>query len=102
LLIYELAMQAKFITIGNFTVPSRNLFVVVGDVIEGDLKPGATVSVEAESVTPEPAIPGVELVEASFRSQPCMALVFTDNNLASLAQSQGLSSANETLLLSAG
>jgi hypothetical protein len=95
-------MQAKFITIGNFTVPSRNLFVVVGDVIEGDLRPGATVSVEVESVTPEPAISGVELVEASFRSQSCMALVFTGENLASLAQSQALSSANETLLLSAG
>jgi hypothetical protein len=94
-------MQAKFITIGNFTVPSRNLFVVVGEVIEGELRPGATVSVEAESVTPEPAIPGVELVEASFRSQPCMALVFAANNLASLAQSRALSSANETLLLSA-
>lgn len=102
MLIYELAMQAKFITIGNFTVPSRNLFVVIGDVIEGELKPGATVSVEAESVTPEPAIPGVELVEASFRSQPCMALVFTGETLASLSQSQALSSANETLLLSAG
>ena len=95
-------MQAKFITIGNFTVPSRNLFVVVGDVVEGELKPGATVSVEAESVTLEPAIPGVELVEASFRSQPCMALVFTAEKLESLSQSQALSSANETLLLSAG
>jgi hypothetical protein len=93
-------MQAKFITIGNFTVPSRNLFVVIGDVIEGELKPGTTVNVEAESVTPESVIPGVELVEASFRSQPCMALVFTSQSLASLSQSQALSSANETLLLS--
>jgi hypothetical protein len=93
-------MQAKFITIGNFTIPSRNLFVVVGDVIEGDLRPGVTVRVEAESATPEPAIPGVELVEASFRSQPCMALVFGGGKLESLAQSQGLSGANETLLLS--
>ncbi len=93
-------MQSKFITIGNFTVPSRNLFVVVGDVIEGDLKPGATVSVEAESVIPEPAIPGVELVEATFRNQPCMALVFTADSLAGLSQSQALGSATETLLLS--
>lgn len=93
-------MQAKFITIGNFTVPSRNLFVVVGDVIEGDLRPGATVRVEVESATPEPAILGVELVEASFRSQPCMALVFSADKLEALAQSQSLSTANETLLLS--
>jgi hypothetical protein len=93
-------MQSKFITIGNFTVPSHNLFVVLGDVIEGELKPGAKVTVGVESVSPEPSIPGVELVEATFRSQPCLALVFTGPNLSSLSQSQTLSSANETLLLS--
>jgi len=92
-------MQAKFITIGNFTVPSRKLFVVLGEIIEGDIGAGATVQVAAESVTPEPLIPGVELTEASFRSQPCLALVFSGDNLAALSQSQGLSSANETLLL---
>ena len=87
------------IEIGNFTVPSRKLFVVLGDVIEGDIGAGTTVRVEAESATPEPPIPGVALTEASFRSQPCLALVFSGDNLAALSKSQSLSSANETLLL---
>lgn len=95
---YSPRVQAKFITIGNFTIPSRNLFVVVGDIIEGDINPGAIVQVESAS-NPEAPIVGVELVEASFRSQACWGLVFSADNLDRLALPRELSAANETLVL---
>ncbi len=91
-------MQAKFITIGNFTIPSRNLFVVVGDIIEGDIKPGAIVQVES-AINPESPISGVELVEASFRSQACLGLVFSATSTDKLSLPRELSAANETLVL---
>jgi len=38
-------MQAKFFAVGSFFIRSRNMFVAVGDVIEGHIQPGMMVAV---------------------------------------------------------
>jgi hypothetical protein len=39
-------MSAKFYAVGSFHLPSRNLFVIVGDVLEGSVRPGMTFAVQ--------------------------------------------------------
>ena len=66
----------KFFSIGSFFVRSRNLFVLVGDVIEGELSAGSFVSIP---LTPGLAvtakIQGVEVIEIGYKGAQHLGLV---------------------------
>jgi integral membrane sensor domain MASE1 len=44
-------MQAKFLAVGSFFIRSRNLFVAVGDIMEGHIQPGMTVAVSLGNIS---------------------------------------------------
>ena len=39
-------MNAKFLAVGSFYMKSRNLFMIVGDLLEGSVEPGAQVIID--------------------------------------------------------
>lgn len=69
-------VSVKFFSIGSFFVRSRNLFVLVGDVIEGELSAGSFVSIP---LTPGLAvtakIQGVEVIEIGYKGAQHLGLV---------------------------
>jgi hypothetical protein len=69
-------VAAKFSVVGSFFMPSRNLFVAVGDVIEGNVKAGMTVAVTLSTVQVTTPIQGVEVITVDFRDQAYSGLGF--------------------------
>lgn len=69
-------MKAKFFTIGTFLVRSRNLFVAVGDVTQGEVRPGITVLVGLGHFRVSTTVASVEVIEVLFRGQDYLGLAF--------------------------
>lgn len=67
---------ARFSVVGSFYMPARSLFGAVGDVIEGEIKPGMTVGVRHGNLLFTGPIASVEVIEVDFRAQAYLGLVF--------------------------
>jgi hypothetical protein len=94
-------MKAKFYAIGSFFVRSRNLFVAVGDVTEGEVKPGMSVSVDLGHLRVTTTISNVEVIEVVFRGQDYLGLAFAFESPEDLEFWQALRISDETLEISA-
>ena len=69
-------MIAKFYAVGSFYVHSRNLFVIAGEVIEGSIENGMTVSINLNSqMSIRTIIRTVELAAITFLGQSYTGLV---------------------------
>jgi hypothetical protein len=68
-------MDAKFLTVGSFLVRSRDLFVLVGDVVEGKIEAGMVVILDLGNLKVEVPIRDVEVIDVSFRGQSYRGLV---------------------------
>lgn len=68
-------MDAKFLAVGSFLVRSRDLFVLVGDVIEGNIEAGMVVIVDLGHFKIGIPIRDVEVIDVSFRGQSYRGLV---------------------------
>jgi hypothetical protein len=90
-------MRAKFYVIGSFFVRSRNLFVAVGDITEGDVRPGMSVSVSLGHLRVNTTICGVEVIEIAFRDQDYLGLAFGFESPEDLEFWQALRLNDETL-----
>ena len=95
-------MRAKFFTIGSFLVRSRNLFVAVGDVTEGEVRPGMNVEVDLGHFRVGATIANVEVIEVAFRNQDYLGLAFAFEDPEDLEFWQALRLGEETLELSVG
>jgi hypothetical protein len=94
-------MRAKFYVIGSFFVRSRNLFVAVGDITEGDIRPGMSVSVSLGHLQVSTTICGVEVIEVAFRDQDYLGLAFGFESPEELEFWQALHLNDETLEITA-
>ena len=94
-------MQAKFFAVGSFFLRSRNLFVAVGEVTEGEVKQGMTVSVSLGNISVTTTVKDVEVIGVDFRGQDYQGLVFGFDDPADLEFWQALRIGGETLELSA-
>lgn len=94
-------MRAQFLAVGSFFIRSRNLFVAVGDVVEGEVKPGMTVTVSLGSISVTTPINGVEVIDVDFRGTSYLGLVFSYQNPEELEFWASLKIGEETLQLSA-
>ena len=65
-------MQAKFFAVGSFFIRSRNMFVAVGDIIEGHIEPGMAVAVSLGSISVSTKVKEVEVIGVDFRDKEYM------------------------------
>jgi hypothetical protein len=93
--------MAKFFVIGSFFVRSRNLFVAVGDVTEGEVKPGMSVSVDLSHIRVSTTVSNVEVIDVVFRGQDYLGLAFAFEAPEDLEFWQALRMSDETLELTA-
>jgi hypothetical protein len=94
-------MQAKFFAVGSFFIRSRNMFVAVGDIIEGHIEPGMAVAVSLGSISVSTKVKEVEVIGVDFRDKEYMGLVFGFEDPEDLEFWQALKIGGETLELSA-
>ena len=92
-------MTAQFYVVGSFLIPSRNLFVAVGDLIEGYVEPGMNVTVDLGHISVGTTVQSVEVIEVSYLSKSYKGLVFAFEDPAELGFWQMLQLSEETLLL---
>lgn len=95
-------MKAKFFTIGSFLVRSRNLFIAVGDVTEGEVRPGMNVEVDLGHFRVGTKVTTVEVIEVAFRDQDYLGLAFAFDDPEDLEFWQALRLSEETLELFVG
>ncbi len=90
-------MDAKFLTVGSFLVRSRNLFVLVGDVVEGKIEAGMVVILDLGNFKVELPIRGVEVIDVTFRGQSCRGLVIGYEDPEDLRIWEGIDFSGQTL-----
>lgn len=59
-------MTAQFVVVGSFLVRSRNLFVAVGDTVEGHVEPGMNVVVDFGSIKIGTSVSSVEVNDVTY------------------------------------
>ena len=59
-------MDAKFLAVGSFFIRSRKLFVVVGDVVEGEIQTGMEVIVPLGDISVSAPVRDVEVIDVTF------------------------------------
>jgi hypothetical protein len=94
-------MTAKFYVVGSFLVPSRNLFVAVGDIVDGYVEPGMSVTVDLGSIKVGTTVQSVELIEVSYLNRSYKGLAFGFDDPAELGFWQMLELSDETLFIEA-
>jgi hypothetical protein len=68
-------MSAKFYAVGSFHLPSRNLFVIVGDVLEGSVRPGMTFAVQLNpGIAVTSNVAQVEMVDVRYMGKAYVGL----------------------------
>jgi hypothetical protein len=94
-------MTAKFYVVGSFLVPSRNLFVAVGDIVDGYVELGMSLTVDLGSIKVGTTIQSVELIEVSHLNRSYKGLAFGFEDPAELGFWQMLELSDETLFIEA-
>jgi hypothetical protein len=90
-------MTAKFYVVGSFLVPSRNLFVAVGDIVDGSVEAGMNETVNLANVKVGTTVQSVELIEVSYLNRSYKGLAFAFEDPAELGFWQMLQLSDETL-----
>jgi hypothetical protein len=92
-------MTAQFYIVGSFLIRSRNLFVAVGDIVEGYVEPGMNVSVDLGSIKIGTSVSSVEVIDVSYLNKSYKGLVFGFEDPEELGFWQALDLSDETLLV---
>lgn len=92
-------MTAKFYAIGSFLIRSRNLFVAVGDIVDGYVEPGMRVTVDFGKISVATTICSVEVIDVSYLGKSYKGLAFAYDDPTELDFWQDLQLSNETLLI---
>lgn len=93
-------MSAKFLAVGSFFVKSRNLYMIVGDVVGGEVKAGSFVSIRLNpSLSIAAKVGSVEVVEVAHEERNYLGLVIEYDDAEDLEMLAGLGVGGETLEL---
>ena len=92
-------MAAKFYVVGSFLVPSRNLFVAVGEIVDGYVEPGMQVMVDLGKIQIGTTIASIELIVVSYLGKSYKGLAFGFEDHEELGVWQSLQLSDETLFI---
>ena len=90
-------MAAKFYVVGSFLVRSRNLFVAVGDVVEGHIEAGMTVNVDLGNIAVSAKIASMEVIDVEYLNKSYKGLAFAYDDPQELGFWEALKLSDETL-----
>lgn len=92
-------MAAKFYAVGSFHIRSRNLFVLVGDVLEGYVDVGMTVVVDLGHFGVTAKVASMEVIDVDYLNKSYKGLAFAYDDPEELEFWQSLKLSDETLLI---
>jgi hypothetical protein len=92
-------VTAKFYIVGSFLVRSRNLFVAVGDIVEGHVEPGMHVTVDLGNIKVGTSVASVEVIDVTYLSRSYKGLAFAFHDPAELDFWQALQLSDQTLFV---
>lgn len=92
-------MTAKFYIVGSFLVRSRNLFVAVGDIVDGYVESGMFVTVDLGNIKVGTSVASVEVIDVSYLNKSYMGLAFAFDDPDELDFWQSLQLSDETLFV---
>jgi hypothetical protein len=90
-------MSGRFYAVGFFYVPSRRLFVVVGDVVAGGVAVGDTISLDLGHLKVGAPIDAVEVISVDYLGKSYLGLAFGFDDAEDLEFWHGLRISGETL-----
>ncbi|MCA9604161.1 MAG: hypothetical protein KC619_01115 [Myxococcales bacterium] len=94
--------EAKLYAIGSFLIRSRNLLVIVGDVLEGEVRTGMTIHVPFGTISITHRVASIERVEVTHEGKLYVGLALEYGSEADLELALALCpEGGETLLLRA-
>ena len=93
-------MSAKFLAVGSFLLRSRNLFVIVGDVVEGEVREGMQLVLPLNgSVSVTGVVNSVEFVDILHEKRTYIGLAIAYEDPQELGFWQAMAISGETLTL---
>jgi hypothetical protein len=90
---------AKFYALGSFLLRSRNLFVIVGDVLEGEVTPGMRISIPLGGIAVATRVASVEYVDVIHEGKSFIGLAMEYEHPEELEFLMGLGVSGEVLTL---
>lgn len=92
-------MTAQFFVVGSFFVRSRNLFVAVGDIVEGYVEPGMNVVVDLGNIKVGTSVSSVEVIDVTYLGKAYKGLAFGFEDPEELGFWQMLDLSDQTLFV---
>lgn len=92
-------MTAQFYVVGSFLVRSRNLFVAVGDIIDGYVEPGMMVIVDLGHLQLSAGVSSIEVIDVAYLNKSYKGLAFAFDDPEDLGFWQTLDLSDLTLLV---
>jgi hypothetical protein len=92
-------MAAQFYVVGSFFISSRNLFVAVGDIVDGYIEPGMSVTVDFGNIQFGTSVSSVEIIDVSYLSKSYKGLAFGFQDPEELEFWRALDLSDQTLLI---
>ena len=92
-------MTAKFYIIGSFLIRSRNMFVAVGDIVDGYVEPGMTVTIDLGNISVGTKVQSVEVIDVDYLGKSYKGLAFAYDDPAELDLWQSLHLSDETVII---
>lgn len=92
-------MTGRFWVVGSFHVRSRNLFVLVGDLLEGKAVPGSTVCVRLGNLGVSARVASLEVIDISYEGRQHLGLALAYDDPEELDFWNALSLSNEEIEL---
>ncbi len=93
-------MSARFLAVGSFLLRARNLFVIVGDVVEGEVREGMRLALPLNgSVSVTGVVSSVEFVDILHEKRSYVGLAIAYEDSQELGFWQAMAISGETLSL---
>lgn len=90
---------AKFYALGSFLLRSRNIFVIVGDVLEGEVAPGMRILLPLGGITMATRVAAVEYVDVIHEGKSFIGLAIAYEDPEELEFLMGLGVSGEIVTL---
>ena len=92
-------MKGRFWVVGGFHVRSKNLFVLVGDLLEGKAEPGSSICVRLGGLGVSGRVASVEVIDISYEGRQHLGLALSYDDPEELDFWNALSLSNEEIEL---
>lgn len=90
-------MPGKFYAVGSFFIKSKNLFVVVGNVLQGTYQPGDRACLDLGNLSVGTMVSDTEVVEVTYSGKEYLGLAFAFDDPEDLEFWRAMNISDETL-----